>query len=54
MKFNRRSTVFLSDFEPIDAVVTDAQAPEQLVNALRSKGIDVVVAPAAAPAAAAR
>lgn len=54
MKFNRRSTFFLSDFEPIDAVVTDAQAPEPLVNALRAKGIDVVVAPPAATAAAAR
>jgi DeoR/GlpR family transcriptional regulator of sugar metabolism len=54
MKFNRRSTFFLSDFEPIDAVVTDAQAPELLVNVLRGKGIEVVVAPPAATAAAAR
>jgi DeoR/GlpR family transcriptional regulator of sugar metabolism len=46
-KFNRRSTFFLSDFEPIDLVVTDAQAPEALVTALRTKGIGVVVAPAA-------
>jgi DeoR/GlpR family transcriptional regulator of sugar metabolism len=47
-KFNRRSTFFLSDFEPIDAVVTDAQAPEALIATLRSKGIEVIVAPAAA------
>jgi DeoR family fructose operon transcriptional repressor len=51
-KFNRRSTFFLSDFEPIDLVVTDAQAPEPLVAALRTKGIEVVVAPAAIPVAA--
>jgi DeoR/GlpR family transcriptional regulator of sugar metabolism len=51
-KFNRRSTFFLSDFEPIDLVVTDAQAPETLVIALRTKGIEVVVAPAAIPVAA--
>ena len=54
MKFDRRSTFFLSDFEPIDVVVTDAQAPEPLVAALRAKGIDVVVAPAVAAPAAAR
>jgi DeoR/GlpR family transcriptional regulator of sugar metabolism len=54
MKFNRRSIFFLSDFEPIDTVVTDAQAPEALVNALRSKGIEVVVAPLPTAAAAAR
>jgi len=51
-KFNRRSTFFLSDFEPIDSVVTDAQAPEALVATLRLKGIEVMVAPAAAPLAA--
>lgn len=51
-KFNRRSTFFLSDFEPIDSVVTDAQAPEALVATLRAKGIEVLVAPAAAPLAA--
>ena len=50
-KFNRRSTFFLSDFGPVDTVVTDSEAPEPLVTALRSKGIEVVVAPAA-PAAA--
>jgi DeoR/GlpR family transcriptional regulator of sugar metabolism len=50
-KFNRRSTFFLSDFEPIDLVVTDSQAPETLVTALRAKGIEVVVALAATPVA---
>jgi DeoR/GlpR family transcriptional regulator of sugar metabolism len=43
-KFGRLSTFFLSDFAPVDAVVTDAQAPEALVAALRAKGIEVVLA----------
>jgi len=43
-KFNRRSTFFLSDFEPVDTVVTDSEAPEPLVAALRASGIEVVVA----------
>ncbi|HUL52675.1 MAG TPA: DeoR/GlpR family DNA-binding transcription regulator [Opitutaceae bacterium] len=51
-KFNRRSTFFLSDFEPIDSIVTDAQAPEALIASLRSKGIEVIVAPLAAQLAA--
>ena len=47
-KFDRRSTFFLSDFSKVDTVVTDGRAPEALVATLRSKGIDVVVAPVAA------
>jgi DeoR/GlpR family transcriptional regulator of sugar metabolism len=43
-KFDRRSTFFLTDFAPVDIVVTDAAAPKALVAALRRKGIDVVVA----------
>ncbi len=43
-KFNRRSTFFLSDFSMVDAVVTDVLAPEALIAALRSKGIEVIVA----------
>lgn len=46
-KFNRRSTFFLTDFAPIDVVVTDAQAPEALVSTLRAKGVQIVIAPAA-------
>lgn len=45
-KFDRRSTFFLCDFSDVDVVVTDAQAPEPLVAALRAKGIEVVVAKA--------
>jgi len=51
-KFNRRSTFYLSDFGPVDSVVTDSQAPEALIATLRSKGIEVIVAPAAAQLAA--
>jgi DeoR/GlpR family transcriptional regulator of sugar metabolism len=46
-KFGRRSTFFLSDFSAVDVVVTDSLAPEALVAALRTKGLEVVVAPAA-------
>ncbi|MBI5769883.1 MAG: DeoR/GlpR transcriptional regulator [Verrucomicrobia bacterium] len=43
-KFGRRSTFFLTDFSHVDVVVTDAQAPAELVAALRAKQIEVVVA----------
>jgi DeoR/GlpR family transcriptional regulator of sugar metabolism len=46
-KFGRRSTFFLSDFAAVDVIVTDAGAPEELVAALRGKGLEVVVAEAA-------
>ncbi|MEO5959154.1 MAG: DeoR/GlpR family DNA-binding transcription regulator, partial [Opitutaceae bacterium] len=43
-KFGRRSTFFLCDFANVDVVVTDAQAPADLVAALRAKDIEVVIA----------
>jgi DeoR/GlpR family transcriptional regulator of sugar metabolism len=43
-KFERRSTFFLCDFSKVDIVVTDDQAPEGLVAALRARGINVVLA----------
>jgi len=43
-KFGRRSVTPLCDLEPIDTIVTDSQAPVELVQALRDKGIEVVVA----------
>jgi len=46
-KFGRRSTFFLADFSDVDVIVTDAGAPEPLVAALRAKGLEVVIAPAA-------
>ncbi|MCW5551705.1 MAG: DeoR/GlpR transcriptional regulator [Verrucomicrobiae bacterium] len=45
-KFGRRSVTPLCDLEPIDIIVTDSPAPTDLVEQLRAKGIEVVVAPA--------
>jgi len=44
-KFGRRSVTPLCDLEPIDTIVTDSEAPPDLVQALRDKGIEVIVAP---------
>lgn len=44
-KFDRRSTFFLCDFAKVDVVVTDSKAPQALIDELRTKGIEVVVAP---------
>ena len=49
-KFDRRSTFFLCDFAKIDCVVTDTGAPAALVEKLRAKGIQVVLAGATAAA----
>ncbi len=46
-KFGRRSVTPLCDLEPIDIIVTDSQAPMDLVEQLRAKGIEVIVAPSA-------
>lgn len=43
-KFARRATFFLTDFAAVDTVVTDAQAPAELVHKLRDKGLEVIVA----------
>lgn len=43
-KFDRRSTFFLTDFAPVDVVVTDAAAPKALVAELRRKSLQVVIA----------
>lgn len=43
-KFGRRSTFFLCDFSDVDVVVTDSQAPAELVGELRAKGLEVIVA----------
>jgi DeoR family transcriptional regulator, fructose operon transcriptional repressor len=44
-KFDRRSVSRLCDLEPIDTIVTDALAPPDLVQQLRSRGIEVIVSP---------
>lgn len=44
-KFGRRSTFFLCDFAEVDTVVTDAAAPVALIETLRARGLEVIVAP---------
>jgi len=46
-KFGRQSVSPLCGLEQVDAVVTDNQAPPELVASLRERGLEVVVAPAA-------
>jgi DeoR/GlpR family transcriptional regulator of sugar metabolism len=43
-KFNRRSTLLLTDFAPVDVVVTDQPPPQPILAALRSAGVEIVVA----------
>ncbi len=45
-KFGRQSVSPLCGLDMIDTVVTDSQAPAELVNGLRAHGVEVVVAPA--------
>lgn len=46
-KFGRQSVSPLCGLEMVDTIVTDSQAPGELVAGLRGRGVDVVVAPAA-------
>jgi DeoR/GlpR family transcriptional regulator of sugar metabolism len=46
-KFGRRSVLPLCGLESVDVIVTDSAAPLELVEALRTRGLEVVVAPAA-------
>ncbi|MDB6030323.1 MAG: GntR family transcriptional regulator [Verrucomicrobiales bacterium] len=52
-KFGRHSVSPLCGLDCIDAIVTDSQAPADLVAALRNHGIDVILAPARITASAA-
>ena len=45
-KFGRRSVSHLCDLSKVHTIVTDSQAPMELVGQLREKGIEVIVAPA--------
>ena len=49
-KLGRQSVSPLCDLECINVIVTDAGAPRELVDGLREKGIEVVVAEPAEPA----
>jgi DeoR family fructose operon transcriptional repressor len=51
-KFGRRSVLPLCGLESVDIIVTDSAAPLELVEALRTRGLEVVVAPAPAMQAA--
>lgn len=44
-KFNRKSVLPLCDLDCVDTIVTDSGAPGELVQALRVRGIEVVIAP---------
>src|SRR5947209_6663737 len=46
-KFGRQSVLPLCGLECIDVIVTDSNAPAELVEQFRAKGIEVVVAPLA-------
>jgi len=46
-KFGRKSMSPMCDLEVIDTVVTDSGAPPEMVEALRQRGVEVVVAPPA-------
>ncbi len=45
-KFGRRSVSQLCDLSKVHTIVTDSQAPAELVSQLRAKGIEVILAPA--------
>jgi DeoR family transcriptional regulator, fructose operon transcriptional repressor len=45
-KFGRHSVSRLCDLDAVDSIVTDSAAPADLVEALRSHEIEVIVAPA--------
>jgi DeoR/GlpR family transcriptional regulator of sugar metabolism len=46
-KFGRQSVSPLCGLDMVDTIVTDSHAPHDLVAALRERGVEVVVAPAA-------
>jgi len=46
-KLGRRSVLPLCDLDFVDAIVTDAGAPAEMLNQLRARGMEVIVAPAA-------
>lgn len=44
-KLGRRSVLPLSDLAPVDVIVTDAGAPAEILEGLRARNIEVIVAP---------
>ena len=45
-KFGRQSVLPLCDLDSADTIVTDSAAPAELVQALRARALEVIVAPA--------
>ncbi len=45
-KFGRQSVLKLCDLDCLHTIVTDSAAPKEMVEALRGRGLEVVVAPA--------
>jgi DeoR family fructose operon transcriptional repressor len=43
-KFGRQSVSPLCGLDMVDTIVTDSGAPQELVNGLRERGVEVVVA----------
>jgi len=48
-KFGRQSVSPLCELDRVNTVVTDSQAPQELVAGLRSRGVEVIVAPETKP-----
>jgi len=46
-KFGRQSVSPLCGLDMVDTIVTDIQAPMEMVNSLRERGVEVILAPAA-------
>lgn len=46
-KFGRQSVLPLCGLDCIDTIVTDSAAPQDLVEALRTRGLEIIVAPLA-------
>jgi DeoR/GlpR family transcriptional regulator of sugar metabolism len=47
-KFGRQSVSPLCELDCVDTIVTDHLAPQELVQALRGRGLEVIVAPSTA------
>ena len=48
-KFGRQSVSPLCGLDMVDTIVTDSQAPADMVNGLRERGVEVILAPAPEP-----
>ena len=44
-KFGRQSVMPLCGMDAVDIIVTDSAAPGEILQAVRSRGVEVIVAP---------